>query len=123
MRDVDDCDANANQPSASPPLSTLACAFSAMMWSGLAGSVYILMPRFRKVFVEVGQDNTSLAYLVLTYFGFVFPVLMLAAVMVGFLTRRRWVKGFMALWLPLLTAVVLAVAVGSGILRMLNDLA
>lgn len=96
---------------------------SAGIWICLIGSVYIILPRFLKIFVDFAIVIGPMAIFVIVHAGLLLPFIGIAAgASLAAMQSRRWYS-FVLIWLPLILMGVLLLTVGPVLVRLLNDLA
>ena len=93
------------------------------IWIILIVSVYVILPRLLKIFVDFGIVIGPLAIFVIVYAGLLLPFIGIAAgASLAAMQSRRWYL-FVLIWLPMILMGVLLLTVGPVLARLLNDLA
>lgn len=105
------------------PASIAECVVGAAIWICLICSVYVILPRFRTIFVSFGIVIGLPELCIMAYAGLILPLIAIIAGVSLAAMRSRRLYLFVLIWLPTILMVVLVLAVGPSLVRLLNDLA
>lgn len=93
------------------------------LWLSLISSVYLALPRIRKILDDFGTEISPLTLMVLKYAGLVLPLIVIAAV-IGLIVanKSRPMRTFALLVLPLILIAALVLSVGTVFFKLHRDL-